>query len=91
MDLNFFNVMVRKDAYEGNEEMQNGLRQHLLDCGVAPLDVREADIQETATGKTVLSVLVIKCLEMQKCAKELFRMFHPTMEEIDYEGLPTLV
>ena len=90
MDLNFFNIVLQKGPYEGNIEMQDGLRNVLIDSCIQPIDVKEADMVETATGKPVLSVLIIKCLEMVPGSKDLFKVMH-NMNEHDYEGLPTLM
>lgn len=86
----FFNVILCKDAYMNNEEMQDGLRRALIDENVEPIDVKEADIITAGTGDKVLEVLVVKCLEGMPNAKDIFRLNH-SMIEIEYEGLPTLV
>lgn len=90
MDLNFFNIVVSKSGYTNNEEKQEGLRNTLINCGIHPMDVREADIIDTNTQNKVLETLVITCIESVPHAKDIFKEAFDLVE-IEYEGLPTLV
>lgn len=91
MDLRYFNIILSKNGYVNNEEMQIGLRYTLLASGIVPMDVHEADLVEAATGKPVgFEVLILNCVESIPGAKELFKKDH-NMTEITYEGLPTIM
>ena len=86
----FFNIALQMAPYKDNEQLQNGLRESLLECGIYPIDVKEGDLVETATGNKVLEVLIIQCMEATPGIKDIFKAVH-NMDEIQYEGLPTLV
>lgn len=89
MDLRFFNIVLAKDAYEGNEEMQSGLRHFLQTCGIEPIEAFDGDFVRNNDGEHVYTALVIRCMETFKGALDLFKMTHKWNETI-HEGLLTL-
>lgn len=90
MMCKFFNIVLDKAGYVDNDEMQEGLRRTLISEGAEPIDAREADVVASGTKEKIMEVLIVQCLEARPGVKELFKAKHG-MNEIVYEGLPTLI
>ena len=89
MDLKFFNLIVSMEPFK-DEEFQAKYRDELIECGIHPMEVRSADFIEKATGKKVYEALVITCVETVPGIMEIFKTM-TDRNEIEYEGLPTLI
>ena len=90
MNLKFFNIVLSKEAYSNNMEMQEGLINSLLNICVNPIGFEEVDFIDVGSGETVYTALKVRCVEMVEDAMKIFKR-ESQMNEIEYEGLPTLI
>ena len=89
MDLRFFYIVLAKEPYEGNEEMQSGLRRFLRNCGIEPIEAFDGDFVRNSDGEHVYTALVIRCMETFKGALDLLKTTRK-WNETTHEGLPAL-